>query len=140
MRGLKFTAVGAMGAGLQVALLALLSRVAGMHYLLATALAVETTILHNFLWHWRWTWNDRLSLSGGAGSALLRFNLTNGLVSISSNLLAAYLLTGLWGVDPVLANVVSITVGALVNFVLSDRVVFVPAHAKPQAEARPCAR
>ena len=33
---------------------------AGLPYPLATALAVEAAILHNFLWHERWTWADRV--------------------------------------------------------------------------------
>ncbi|MBZ5515825.1 MAG: GtrA family protein [Acidobacteriia bacterium] len=91
MRWLRFNAVGAMGAALQLALLALLVHVVGMHYLWATALSVEAAILHNFLWHRRWTWADRRGASDGAAAALARFNLTNGLVSISGNLLSAYL-------------------------------------------------
>lgn len=125
MRWLRFNAVGAMGAALQLALLALLVHVVGMHYLWATALSVEAAILHNFLWHRRWTWADRRGASDGAAAALARFNLTNGLVSISGNLLSAYLLTGLWRIDPVVANLVTIAVGSLANLFLSDRVVFV---------------
>src|SRR5436190_21825889 len=39
---------------------------AGLPYLLATALAVEGAILHNFVWHERWTWADRV-VTHGAG-------------------------------------------------------------------------
>jgi len=124
MRWLKFNAVGAIGAALQLALLALFVHVVGMHYLLATALSVEATILHNFVWHRRWTWADRRGSYGAAGAALARFNLTNGLVSISGNLLSVYLMTGLWRIDPVVANLVSITAGSLANLFLSDRIVF----------------
>jgi putative flippase GtrA len=126
MRWLKYSAVGAMGAALQLALLALFARVLGMHYLLAAAFSVEAAILHNFLWHRRWTWDDRLCASEAAGAALARFHLTNGLVSISGNLLSACLLTGFWRIDPVVASMVSIAMGAVANFFLSDRIVFVP--------------
>lgn len=125
MRWLKFNAVGALGAVLQLALLALFVRVVGMNYLLATALAVEGAILHNFVWHRRWTWAERRGASAAAVATLARFNLTNGLVSISGNLLSVYLLTGLWRIDPVVANLVSIAAGSLANLFLSDRVVFV---------------
>jgi putative flippase GtrA len=128
MRWLKFNAVGAMGAILQLALLALCVHVVGMHYLLATALSVEAAILHNFLWHRRWTWADRRGASHAA-AALARFNLTNGLVSIGGNLLSACLLTGFWRIDPVVANLVSMAVGSLANLFLCDRVVFV-SHAE----------
>ena len=49
-RWLKFNAVGVLGAGVQLCVLAALHRW-GVHYLLATALAVESAVLHNYLWH-----------------------------------------------------------------------------------------
>jgi putative flippase GtrA len=125
MRWLKFNVVGAMGAVLQLSLLALLVHAAGTNYLLATACSVEAAILHNFIWHRRWTWYDRQGALHRAGAALARFNLTNGLVSISGNLFSAYLLTGVWGIDPVVASMASIAISSLANFFLSDRVVFV---------------
>jgi dolichol-phosphate mannosyltransferase len=122
MRWLKFNVVGAMGATVHLGLLTLLVHVLGMHYLLATALSVEAAILHNFMWHRRWTWSDRRAAP--AAASLLIFNLTSGLVSIASNLLSAYLLTGGWGIDPVVANLVAIALGSIVNLFLSDRVAF----------------
>ena len=63
MRWLKFNAVGALGMIVQLGSLGLLIHVLGMHYMLATALAVEAAVLHNFLWHRRWTWaEDRKSV------------------------------------------------------------------------------
>ena len=55
---LKFNVVGAIGIGVQLAALTLLRDGVGLHYLLATAIAVEAAILHNFLWHMRWTWRE----------------------------------------------------------------------------------
>jgi len=46
IRWLKFNAVGAGGVAVQLAFLALLVRL-GVHYLLATALAVEAAVLQN---------------------------------------------------------------------------------------------
>lgn len=126
MRLLKFNAVGAMGAVLQFATLSALIYVARVHYMWATALSVEAAILHNFVWHRRWTWADRRKSSGPALAALARFNLTSGLVSISGNLLSVYVLTGLAGVNPVIANAAAIILGSLANLLLFDRVVFIP--------------
>jgi hypothetical protein len=47
-RWVAFNAVGAAGIGLQLGALALLLHVAHLHYLAATALAVEAAVLHNF--------------------------------------------------------------------------------------------
>jgi putative flippase GtrA len=85
-RWLKFSAVGAIGIGVQLAALAFFHKVFGIQCLAATAMAVETAVLHNFLWHQRWTWGDRGQV-GEALARLLRFNLSAGLVSIATNVL-----------------------------------------------------
>ncbi len=126
MRWLKFNTVGAMGGTVHLGLLAFFVHVVGMNCLIATALSVEIAILHNFVWHWRWTWADRRGAGlDSPGAALFRFNLSNGLVSITGNVLSTYILTGFWKIDPVVANLVSIAIGSLANLLLSDRVVFV---------------
>jgi len=138
-RFLKFNGVGALGFALQLALLALLLRL-GLHYLAATALAVELTVLHNFAWHERWTWSDRpagagspstglragpsTGLSTGRAQRLWRFHAANGLVSLAGNLILMRLLVGLLGLPPVLANLIAVLTCALVNFTASDRFVF----------------
>ncbi len=134
MRWLKFNAVGAMGGTVHLGLLALFVHVAEMNYLLATVVSVEAAIPHNFVWHRRLTWADRRSAEPDALAALFRFNLANGLVSISGNVLSAYILTGFWRIDPVIANLVAIAIGSLANLFLSDRVVFAPGKRSPMPE------
>ncbi|SPF40948.1 GtrA family protein (modular protein) [Candidatus Sulfotelmatobacter kueseliae] len=56
----KFNFVGGIGIAVQFAALFLLKSVFNFNYLLATALAVETAVLHNFVWHERFTWVDRI--------------------------------------------------------------------------------
>jgi putative flippase GtrA len=112
----KFNAVGIGGALLQVCSLWALER-AGVQYLVATAVAVEAAILHNFYWHTRWTWRDRQA-------SLLRFHLANGLVSIVSNLVWMRMFAGWLGMPVIAANLLAITMTSCVNFVLGDRWVF----------------
>ena len=59
LRWLKFNLVGGIGIGVQLAALAILRSLLHLDYLVATALAVETAVLHNFVWHERFTWADR---------------------------------------------------------------------------------
>jgi len=122
-RFVRFSAVGAGGVAVQAAMLAILLRATGMHYLAATALAVEAAILHNFAWHRRWTWADRPA--SGVSLTLLRFNATTGVVSLIGNLLLMFLFVGLLNLDPQVANLITIAVCSLLNFALADRVVFV---------------
>jgi putative flippase GtrA len=113
-----------MGTVLQLAVLAALEGILRIHYLAATALAVETAVVHNFLWHDRWTWADREGESGSP-SRFLKFHGTTGLVSILGNLAFMRLFVGELSLHPVAGNIASIACCAAVNFVLNDRVVFV---------------
>lgn len=124
IRWMKFNLVGGVGIGVQLAALWTLTSV-GVSYMIATALAVEAAVLHNFAWHERFTWADRNNRAlVGSVRRLLRFNLTTGLVSIIGNLLLMRLLVGGSHLKPIVANLVSITLCSLVNFMVSDRWVF----------------
>jgi len=130
VRWLKFNAVGAMGFAVQLLSLALLLHVFEFQFILATALAVEASILHNFFWHWRWTWADRRS--GGLGnmaSTLLRFNFSNGMISLFGTVLCTGILTGVFRLDPFLANALSLVPCCIINYLVSDRVVFMNLNA-----------
>ena len=124
-RWLKFNVVGAFGTAVQLGTLVLLKSALHMNYLLATALAVEISVLHNFVWRERYTWPDR-ALSGWRGrlKSLAAFHLTNGLVSIVGNLLLMRLFVGQLRIPYFIANVVAIAMCGLANFALADRVAF----------------
>ena len=124
-RWLAFNAVGAAGVVLQLAVVAVLVHGWGVHYLLATGVAVEAAILHNFVWHQRWTWRDRpVPSRRAAAERLARFHLLNGAVSLAGNLTAMAALTGALQMDPVPANMIAIAACSFVNFALSHTLVF----------------
>lgn len=122
-RLLKFSLVGAVGIVVQLGVLALLVRWR-VNYLLATGLAVELAVLHNFVWHEKFTWAERNG-RGRVLSRLLRFHLSNGVVSITGNLILMRLLVGKIGLPILISNVASIAVCFVANYLLSDRWVFV---------------
>ncbi len=126
-RWVKFNAVGAMGIVVQLAALAALAGGLGVQYLVATGLAVETAVLHNYVWHERWTWADRTRGGRQLGKLLgrlIRFHLSNGLVSILGNLVFMRVLVGQFQMHYLAANVVSIAACSLANFLLSHLFVF----------------
>jgi putative flippase GtrA len=121
-RWLKFNAVGGMGVGVQLAVLAGLTSGGELHYLLATAVAVELAVLHNFLWHERFTWRDRPP--GKRLVRLVKFNLTTGTFSILGNLaLMKWLVEGVH-FEYLPANGITIAACSIANFLVSDRFVF----------------
>ena len=119
---LKFNAVGGMGIGVQLIVLTGLKSGLHMDYLLATALAVEAAVVHNFVWHERFTWAERESKN--VALRFLKFNLTAGVFSILGNVLLMALLVDLATMNYLLANLTTIVVCSLCNFVVSDRFVF----------------
>jgi putative flippase GtrA len=167
MRWCKFNFVGGIGIGVQFVALFLLKSVLHFNYLAATAIAVESAVVHNFVWHEQFTWVDRirsdrikpdrvaLSLrmpishtsspsAFGWRSALalritclkdlglqppslrrfLRFNLTNGAVSILGNLALMKVMVGQGHMNYLLANAIAIAFCSLANFLVSDEWVF----------------
>ncbi len=124
---LKFNLVGVLGAIVQLAVLEALTRGLKLQYLWATAMAVETALLHNFIWHEVFTWRG-VGLAESLGQRLwrlVRFNLANGMVSLLGNLLLMWVFAGLFKWPYLIANLVAICACALLNFYLSERHIFV---------------
>jgi len=153
VRWCKFNLVGGMGIVVQFAALFLLKTVLHFDYLLATAVAVEAAVVHNFVWHEQFTWVDRVrtsegqitseaeaqrvgsfiavpyrsatqKLSGPSFRRFLRFNLTNGAVSILGNLALMKVMVGFGHMNYLLANGIAITLCSVANFLVSEEWVF----------------
>lgn len=125
LRWLKFNAVGGVGIAVQLALLLCLKSGFDLSYMLATLLAVEGAIVHNFFWHERYTWADRVQPSWKKSwLSFLRFNLTTGVVSIAGNLAIMKLMVGLCHLNYLVANGVAIATCSIANFLASEHWVF----------------
>jgi putative flippase GtrA len=133
LRWMKFNAVGGIGIGVQLAALAVFRSWMKLDYLLATGLAVEIAVIHNFFWHERFTWADRpASRPVQSLVRLVKFNASNGAVSMVGNLVLMWSLVGELRLNYVASNVIAIVLCSLVNFVLGDRFAF-DAEAKSAA-------
>ena len=119
-RGIKFAIVGAIGICVQLAILGALTSV-GINYLVATVIAVESAIIHNFCWHRRFTWDDRAAPTlNGDIQTLLRFHLSNGTISLLGNVVLMFLLVTQAALPVAAANMTAIVICACANFLLSD--------------------
>jgi putative flippase GtrA len=108
-----------------MASLALFYKGLRLNYLVATALAVEVAVLHNFLWHERFTWKDRKH--SGLRDRLLRlvrFHAGNGVVSIAGNVVLMRLLVGGLHLHYLIANGISIAICSFLNFAIGEWFVF----------------
>ena len=121
----KFNLVGVVGMAVQLGALALINRLAPGHYMLATTAALEITLLHNFVWHLHYTWRDRRCRSA-LRSQLIRFHLSNGLVSMVGNLALMPVLVEGMRIPVVAANAVAILCCSIVNFCLGHNWALAP--------------
>jgi len=110
-RFLKFCLVGFLGAILNLGLLALLTEVVGLHYLVAWVITIETVLITNFVLNDLWTFKDRRERGCSTLVRARRYFITCiGGVIIQFGILA--LLTEVAGVY----YIVSATIGIIVGF------------------------
>ena len=124
-RWIAYGSVGALGFGVQFATLVLLTGWMEANYLLATAIAVELAILHNFFWHQRWTWSNRRAAGAvQLADRLLRFNAGTALTSIGGNLVLMWVFASWFEIHYAIANVLAVMALSIANFLYCDRLVF----------------
>jgi putative flippase GtrA len=124
-RWINFYAVGALGFAVQIVTLATLKGLLGVDYLVATGLAVEVSVLHNFLWHERWTWADRTGTGhGGVFDRLVRFHAATAIISIVGNMVGTWLLVTAFELHYLVANLLAVLSCSILNFFVSDLMVF----------------
>jgi dolichol-phosphate mannosyltransferase len=119
LRFLKFCLVGASGVGVNEGLLWLLKEKAGLPYLGSAAVAIETSIITNFILNNYFTFPERNQPGAKAFfSRLLKFNLVS-LAGLGINLGILWLFTDVFGVYYLLSNLVGIVVAFLWNYLLN---------------------
>jgi len=121
-RWIRFNVVGVMGFALQTVTLSLLVQWAGLSAGVAVTVAVLVAVSHNFLWHEHVTWpglprKDRLA-------RWVSFHVSTGMLSVLGNIGVTTLVMAATGLSVVFANMVAVVSMSLVNFWVSDRVVF----------------
>ena len=149
-RLLKFSVAGLAGFVVQVAALWLLVTFTTLHYVVATAVAVEVAILVNFVWHERWTWQDRPSATCRERySRLMRYNAMTAITSIAGSVIVTTLLVESLSISPVVANIISVVALGALNFAGAETLVFragvgaivlalaAPAFASDEAKLQP---
>jgi putative flippase GtrA len=123
IRWSKFNVVGAIGMVVQLGSLALFNRLVPGHYLYASTAALELTLLHNFIWHLNYTWRDRRNPTA-LPAQLLRFHLSNGLVSMLGNLALMRILVDEARLPLLVSNSIAILCCSVINFCLGDSWAF----------------
>ncbi len=114
---IKFSIVGATGVVVNEGLLIAIQAM-GVYFLYAGAVAIEISILTNFIMHDLWTFRDRRS--GHFAVRLAKFNVLM-LVGLVVNLAILDVGTVYFGVAAALANLVGIGAAFFLRYALSVR-------------------
>jgi dolichol-phosphate mannosyltransferase len=112
---IEFGVVGAIGVVVNEGLLFLFQS-AGVYFLIAGAVAIEISILSNFVLNDLWTFRDRRS--GNAVSRLVKFNILM-LAGLVLNLAILYAGVDYFGMTSEVANLVGIAAAFFLRYALS---------------------
>ena len=117
-RILKFAVVGLSGVVVNMGLLYLLTHYFGLYYLLSSIVAIEVSILTNFVLNDIWTWRDRQKKS--YWKRMLQYHISVGITAVLANWLLLIFFTEVVGLYYMTANLIGISVGMLFNYTLND--------------------
>ena len=120
-RFIKFNLVGLTGVLVNEGLLVLLVS-GGVYYIYASAVAIEVSIISNFVLNDLWTFRDRRH--GHAAMRMLKFNGLM-LVGLGVNLAILYLGTDFMSINYAVSNLVGIAVAFLVRYWLSVKYAWI---------------
>ncbi|GAA0538686.1 GtrA family protein [Halorubrum ejinorense] len=117
----RFVVVGALTAGLQLALLWLFVDYVGLNYLVGAAIAIEITIICSYVLNNAWTFRARQNTGFSEYlTGLLKTNLVRG-TAIPIQLGVLAVLVEWAGVPYLIANVPAILISGLYRFVLDAK-------------------
>jgi putative flippase GtrA len=109
----KFSAVGASGYVVNLAVYTALVHLLDVHYILAAVLAFCVAVTNNFLWNRHWTFDAR---DGHMGFQAARFLIVS-VVALGFNLIVLELLVTVGELEKVLAQAIAILAATPLNFI-----------------------
>ncbi len=122
-RMLRFGVVGLSGVVVNQGLLMLLHGTFAAPLLLSSIIAIEVSILTNFLLNHTWTWRLPLREPGLIRRAV-QYHAAAVMAAFAGNVIILMSAVELFGVDYRIANLVGIAVGTVLNFTASEVWIF----------------
>ena len=123
-RFVKFCLVGTSGFLVNMFFLWFFTEVVRIYYLFSSLIAIELSIINNYVLNDLWTWYDR----GKKGQSeyfkrMFRYHVFAS-ATLLTNILILWFLTEILHIYYLLSNVFGILAGTLLNFFLNDRWTF----------------
>lgn len=128
LRLIKYLVVGAVGTAVNLGVLYCLRYSLSMEHFIASAIAIEASIINNFILHEHWTFRDRRI--GRWVSRLVKFHGSTLVAVVTQYAISQALHYGL-SIESTLAQLIGIVIGFIVNYVLSNRYVWAADPSSP---------
>jgi dolichol-phosphate mannosyltransferase len=119
---LKFCVVGSTGIIINMGVLYALKEFVGVPLLISSFIAIELSIINNFIWNDLWTFNQKFN-DGRSLTRLLEFHMVS-ITGLVINIGMLYAFTSM-GVYYMVANMVGILCGFVWNFMANRRITWV---------------
>jgi len=119
-RAVKFMIVGFTGLIVNIGFLFFLTERVGLYYLLSGLVGIEASILSNYFLNDLWTFGDIKDNKYSRVSRLVRFHAVSA-TGILINLSTLYLLTTMWGIYYIIAEIVGIALAFTWNFLINRK-------------------
>jgi dolichol-phosphate mannosyltransferase len=119
MRIAKFAMVGLSGVLVNEGLLWFFTEIAGLYYLISSAIGIEVSIITNFILNEKWTFSDRIR-GGGMLKRFPKFNLVS-IGGLVINMTVLFSLTNFLGVYYLISNLFGILCAFLWNYFVNLR-------------------
>ncbi len=117
-RILKFSIVGVSGILVNMGILFILTEYFHILYLISSIIAIEISIISNFLLNDIWTWKDRIKKK--FIYRFVQYHISVGITAVLVNWGILFILTELFGVYYLISNLIGIGVGTLSNYIIND--------------------
>ena len=127
-RFIKFSVVGLSGTLVNMAIYALAVN-SGLYYLLAAIISFLFAVTNNFYWNFRWTFKGQAAFRSRRNK-YSRF-LAVSVLNLGINLLLLRLFVETLAMDKTLAQLVSIGLVSILNFLMNSRFTFGEKAADP---------
>ena len=123
-RFVKFGLVGTWGFLVNMFLLWFLTEKVGVYYLLSSIVAIEISLVNNYVLNDLWTWHDR----GKEGKKeyfkrMFKYHVSAS-AAMLTNLILLWILTEVFDIYYLSSNIFGILCGTLLNFFINDRWTF----------------
>lgn len=124
-RFLKFCVVGLSGVGVNMFFLWFFTEIVRFFYLFSSPLAIELSILSNFILNDRWTWRDRTTAGKlNYVKRMVQYHISVSVSAVIANIFLLWFLTEFLHLYYLFSNLFGIAAGTLLNYFINDRWTF----------------